>query len=71
MIDLMYSGGPFFFPAFGNGVRMPICISDGGLVSFAVMLCISAMLLCMEEGAYVICSALISSMPVFFHFSCF
>ena len=59
MIGLRFSGGPFFFPDFGNGVNMPICISDGGFPSFAVVLNISAMLLCMEAGAYMMFSALI------------
>ena len=57
MLGLRFSGGPFFFPGFGNGVKMPICISDGGFTYFAVVLNISAMLFCMEAGAYFMCSA--------------
>ena len=52
MIGLRFSGCPFFFPGFGDGVKMPICISDGGFPSFAVVSNISAMLLCMAAGAY-------------------
>ena len=47
---LRLSGGPFFFPGFGSGVNMPICIQDGGFPSFAVVLTISAMLLCTEAA---------------------
>ena len=68
MIGLRFSGGPFFFPGLGNGVKMPICLSHGMFPSFAVVLNISAMLLCMEAGAYLMCSALISSMPVLLPF---
>ena len=61
MIGLRFSGGHFFPPGFGNGVKMPICISDGGFPIFAVVLNISAMLLCIEAGAYLMCSAFISA----------
>ena len=64
-MGLRFSGGPFFSPGFGNGVKMPICISGGGFPSFAVVLNISAMLLCMEAGAYFICSC-----QYFCHSSC-
>ena len=37
MIGLRFSGGLFLSPGFGNGVKMPICISDGGFPSFAVV----------------------------------
>ena len=76
MIGLWFSGGPFFSPGFGNGVKMPICISDGGFHSFDVVLNIFAMLFCMEVGAYLICSALIdfidaSTFAILHAFDCF
>ena len=39
MIGLRFSGGPFFFPCFGSGVKMPIVSSSGagGFPSFAVV----------------------------------
>ena len=39
MIGLRFSGGPFFFPGFGSGVKMPIVSSSGagGFPYFAVV----------------------------------
>ena len=39
MIGRRFSGGPFFFPGFGSGVKMPILSwsGAGGFPSFAVV----------------------------------
>ena len=37
IIGRKFPGGPFFFPGFGSGVRMPILSSSGGFPSFAVV----------------------------------
>ena len=41
-IGRKFPGGPFFFPGFGSGVRMPILSSSGGFPSFAVVFSICA-----------------------------
>ena len=37
IIGRKFPGGPFFFPGFASGVRMPILSSSGGFPSFAVV----------------------------------
>ena len=37
IIGRTFSGGPFFFPGFGSGVRIPILSSSGGFPFFAVV----------------------------------
>ena len=45
IIGRKFSGGPFFFPGFGNGIKMPILSSSGGFPSFAVVFRICAIFL--------------------------
>ena len=40
--SIKFSGGPFFFPGFGSGVKMSILSSSGGFPSFAVVFRICA-----------------------------
>ena len=67
IIGRKFPGGPFFFPGFGSGVRMPILSSSGGFPSFAVVLSMCYIFV-NRRGAYFICSACMSSIPLLLPF---
>ena len=63
IIGLRFSGGPFFFPGFCNGVRCPIFISLGYSPVSAELFSRSAICSYMTSGAYFKCSVLRESHP--------
>ena len=54
IIGRKFSGGPFFFPGFGSGVRIPILSSSGGFPSFAVVFSIYVLYSREQTGAHIL-----------------
>ena len=68
IIGLMFSGGPFFFPGFCKGVRMPKFSSSSCSPVSAIRLKMIAICLWIYTGAYLMYSACVPSHPALFPF---
>ena len=69
IIGLMFSGGPFFFPGFCKGVRMPKFSSSSCSPVSAISLKMIAICLWISTGEYFMYSACVPSHPSHFPFS--
>ena len=66
IMGLMFSGGPFFFPGFCKGVRMPKFSSSSCSPVSAIRLKMIAICLWISTGAYLMYSACVPSHPALF-----